>query len=236
MTFSERLKFAMEMRGLTQAQLAESIGVSQPSIWKLVSGSSKGSKKIVEIAYALGVTPKWLLTGEEPMLAQRDVAVATKEGAALPEDTSSSLPAADVWSGSTVLSRDDVELPLHKNIELAASGAESRYMIRFPREALRRYGANPKAVFAFMMPEGSMSPVIPMHATVVVDSEHTTITDGGFYAIEQDGLFRLRMLYRMPGKRLSLRSYNKIDFVDEEAAVDSVRIVGRVISWTVMAW
>lgn len=67
MTFSERLKLAMDEGGFTQGSLAEAVGMAQPSIWKLVSGGAKASKKTIQIANVLGVRPEWLSEGAGPM-------------------------------------------------------------------------------------------------------------------------------------------------------------------------
>lgn len=66
-TFSERLIAAMTEAGLSQGQLAEAVGISQPAIQKMTSGKTNGSRKMVELAGALGVKPEWLSTGEGPM-------------------------------------------------------------------------------------------------------------------------------------------------------------------------
>lgn len=50
--------------GLSQAQLAEKSGVSQVTIQHLESGRNSTSKKLLEIARALGVTAEWLATGK----------------------------------------------------------------------------------------------------------------------------------------------------------------------------
>ncbi|MFJ5159704.1 helix-turn-helix domain-containing protein [Pantoea sp. NPDC088449] len=71
-TLSERLKKAMEMRGFSQAKLAESAGMSQPSIWKITAGKSKTSKKIVDIAKVLDVSPDWLANGAGGMFNNLD--------------------------------------------------------------------------------------------------------------------------------------------------------------------
>ncbi|WP_313506764.1 helix-turn-helix transcriptional regulator [Kosakonia sacchari] len=66
-TFSERLTAAMTAAGLSQAQLAELVGVSQPAVQKMASGKTNGSRKMVELSHALGVRPEWLSTGSGPM-------------------------------------------------------------------------------------------------------------------------------------------------------------------------
>lgn len=64
---AERLKLAMEARNMSQASLAEAAGISQPSVWKITSGRTQSSKKLVEIANALRVRPEWLLNGSGNM-------------------------------------------------------------------------------------------------------------------------------------------------------------------------
>ncbi len=53
--------------GLSQAQLAEKSGVSQVTIQHLESGRNSTSKKLLDIARALGVTAEWLASGEGPL-------------------------------------------------------------------------------------------------------------------------------------------------------------------------
>lgn len=79
-----------------------------------------------------------------------------------------------------------------------------------------------------------MEPVLPDGTTVTVDCANNRIVDGAIYAIDQDEFFRVKLLYRLPGRKLSIRSYNKDEFPDEEADMDDVKIIGRVIHYSVM--
>lgn len=72
-TLAQRLKMAMEEGGFTQASLAEAAGISQPSVWKIVSGRSQGSVKLFDIAKALRVRPEWLADGTGDMKPYREV-------------------------------------------------------------------------------------------------------------------------------------------------------------------
>ena len=56
-SFAARLKQAMAMRNLKQETLAEAAGVSQNTIHKLTSGKAQSTRKLIEIAAALGVSP-----------------------------------------------------------------------------------------------------------------------------------------------------------------------------------
>jgi lambda repressor-like predicted transcriptional regulator len=58
-SFAERLAEWMEKRGVTQAELAEKVGVGQPAISMMLNRSCRPQKKTVrKIASALGVTPE----------------------------------------------------------------------------------------------------------------------------------------------------------------------------------
>lgn len=74
-TIAERLKHAMLQAGdISQTELAESAGVSQPTIWKLLNGKSRKSKELPTIASALGVNLEWLATGRGEMIGGENIA------------------------------------------------------------------------------------------------------------------------------------------------------------------
>jgi transcriptional regulator with XRE-family HTH domain len=62
-TLSNRLTEVMKERQISQEHLAEKSGVSQATICKLRTGKSFSSRKISEIAIALGVNTNWLSLG-----------------------------------------------------------------------------------------------------------------------------------------------------------------------------
>lgn len=63
-TFSERLKEARNATGMSQAQLAKKIGISQATIGDIERGRNQGSTYLLDIAKALSVNPTWLETGK----------------------------------------------------------------------------------------------------------------------------------------------------------------------------
>lgn len=65
-TIQSRLKEARIAAGLTQAQLAELVGMRQPTYSQLERGLSKSSTLLPQIAFVLGVQPHWLATGDGP--------------------------------------------------------------------------------------------------------------------------------------------------------------------------
>ena len=83
-SFAERLTFLREERQLTQAQLAVKSGLSQATIGNLETGRNKGTKKILELANALQITPEWLIHGGN--LAQAKGAFFRKDMGVLPAE------------------------------------------------------------------------------------------------------------------------------------------------------
>lgn len=69
-TLTDRLRYALQKTGKSQAKLSREAGVSQQSINYLCSTRGKRHKRsgyTVEIAAALGVRHEWLANGEGPM-------------------------------------------------------------------------------------------------------------------------------------------------------------------------
>lgn len=62
-TLASRLTMRREQLDLTQTQLATKSGLSQTTIANLEAGRNKGTKRILELAQSLHVTPEWLLHG-----------------------------------------------------------------------------------------------------------------------------------------------------------------------------
>lgn len=239
-TFADRLKSAMKDAGLSQEQLAKIVGVSQPAIQKMVAGKTQGSRKLVEIASALKVRPEWLSSGNGPVTLK-------------PHHPDSTIPpenewvGVDAWDSSTPLPDDEVEIPFLRDIEFACGDGRitdedhNGFMLRFSKATLRRIGANTdgSGVLCFPATGDSMEPVIPDGTTVAIDTNNKRIVDGKLYAIGQpDGgdaqLKRIKQLYRKPGGKLIIRSYNSEAYPDEESEIDDVEIIGRLFWYSVL--
>lgn len=230
MSIAKRTKDKRIELDLTQSELANLAGTTQQSIEQLESGKTKRPRFLPELAKALHCDLAWLLEGKHSSDAISEIP---------PEDEWRTI---SEWDSNTPLNADEVEIPYFKSIELAAGDGcctyedHDGYKLRFSKSTLRRYGASCQNVICFSVYGDSMSPVIPNGSTVTVDTGNTRIVDGGIYAIEQDSLFRIKLLYRQPGGKLIIRSYNKDEFPDETAENDTVKIMGRIIHWSVMAW
>lgn len=59
----DRLKALTSARGMSQAELARRVGMSQQSLWKVFEGRTRSSRYLYEIARELGTSPQYL-TGD----------------------------------------------------------------------------------------------------------------------------------------------------------------------------
>lgn len=240
MTFSERLEMAMKESGHTQGSLAKAVGMAQSSVWKLVSGGAQGSRKLVDIAKVLGVRPEWLSDGSEPMRAE-GVKPYHPDSTIPPE---SEWGTVDAWDSNTPLLDGEVEVPFYKDIELAAGDGSccnedfNGFKLRFSKSTLRRVGANTdgSGVICFPARGNSMEPVIPDGATVAVDTDNKRIVDGEIYAIDHGGLRRVKQLYRKPGGKILIRSFNRDEYEDEEVDESESEIIGYVFWYSVIRY
>ena len=64
MSLAERVKQRRKLLELSQASLAELVGVAQQSIFKIESGVTTKPRNIIALAKSLECDPSWLLTGK----------------------------------------------------------------------------------------------------------------------------------------------------------------------------
>ncbi|MBL5825387.1 helix-turn-helix domain-containing protein [Serratia fonticola] len=111
-TLAVRLDLAMKDSHHTQASLAEAAGMSQPSVWKILSGETKKPRNILELSRALGVRPEWLSKGELPMRDAEDGEPTPKERKIFYDD----VYPAPVWenngpTGAVAIIPDTIKAP-----------------------------------------------------------------------------------------------------------------------------
>ncbi|MFZ4835919.1 XRE family transcriptional regulator [Rouxiella sp. Mn2063] len=231
-TFAERLRDSRKSKGLSQKELGERVGISQAAIQKLERGLAASSTYTAQIAEELGVPALWLINGN-------DMQDGTRESS-IPDESEWST--VDAWSSSSPVPSDEVEVPFLRDIELAAGDGGlsdddyNGFKLRFSRATLRRVGASTdgKGVICFPAKGNSMEPVIPDGATVAVDTHNKKIIDGEIYAIDQGGLRRVKQLYRKPGGKVLIRSFNRDENDDEVEDESEIDIIGFVFWYSVI--
>ncbi|MCL1072950.1 helix-turn-helix domain-containing protein [Shewanella dokdonensis] len=215
---------------LTQREVADMSGLSQVTIHKLISGKVKGTTKILELSKALQCSPERLLYGIDPI--KRD-----------PVQNASYMGMLDAWDDSTTLGEDEVELPFYTEVQLAAGNGiiavnENRGpKLRFSKSTLRNQKVDPLAAVCVKVAGNSMEPVLPNNTTVGIDTATKNIIDGKMYAINHDGMLRIKLLYKLPGNGIRVRSYNQDEYPDEIYPGDQAKVItviGKIFWYSVL--
>lgn len=145
------------------------------------------------------------------------------------------------WDDQTPLEDDDVEVPLYKEVELAAGNGSTAIReitgrkIRFSRSTLRDAGVDPANAIAAQVTGNSMDRLILDGATIGLDIGTKQVYDGEIYAVDHDGMLRVKYLYRLPGGGLRLRSENSEEYPDEIYTAEEatkIRVIGWVFWWS----
>lgn len=237
MALGKRVRQAREIAGLTQEELARKVGMTQAAIHALEKRDSQGSRKIAELAIALKVDMGWLANG-----------VKKSSEAAAPygygKDELRWGGSMEAWDSGSPLSDDEVELPLFREVELSAGSGRTQVVenhgakLKFAKSSLRRAGVSEDSAACAFVSGDSMGRELPDGATVGVDTADTQIRDGKLYALDHEGMLRVKQVHRVPGGGLKLVSFND-DFPDEvysaEQAAETIRVIGRVF-WSATFW
>lgn len=228
-TLAQNIRDRMKALGLTQKELAERADISQVMVHKLLSGKTTTTSKLLNLAKALGCTAEELQYGEE--------------GANRVESNAEWAGGFETWDSNTPLGDDEVEIPFYMEVELAAgagiaeAGEYYGPKLRFAKSTLKHQGVNATHAACVKVAGNSMEPVLPHGSTVGVDTSKVDIIDGKMYAINHDGMLRVKMLYKLPGGGLRLRSYNTEEWPDEHLDTEKlkhIKIIGKVFWYSVL--
>ena len=233
-TLAQNIRDRMAAIGITQKELAERADISQVMVHKLVSGKVKTTGKLLNIAAALRCTAEELQYGEEGAKAKAANRI---------ESNAEWAGGFELWDSDTPLGEDEVEIPFYMEVELAAGDGilDSREFkgpkLRFTKSTLKRQGVNSDYAACVKVNGNSMEPILPHGSTVGVDTSATNVIDGKMYAVNHDGMLRIKVLYKLPGGGLRLRSYNTDEYPDERLDADQVKqikVIGKVFWYSVL--
>lgn len=231
-TLADRINQKMAEQGFTQQSLAERAGLSQAAIYKLTSGKTKETKKLIQLASALNVDMQWLATGT---MRSNPSTAANAE----------LIGGFDEWDSNTPLLDDEVELPFYREVELSAGTGKFHVAenpgakLRFAKATLKRVGVSAEHAACVKVSGDSMEPVLPDGCTAGIDTSSTRIKDGDIYAVDYEGQLLVKRLYRILGGAggIRIRSYNEHEYQDVDcigADAEKLIILGRVFWWSVL--
>lgn len=233
-TLGQRIRQRRNHLKLTQKQVGASVGVSHVTIsqWEKDETAPRG-ENLYGLCKALGCQPDWLLYGKED----------PSPPGPQPEQNAEWAGTLDPWGNGTKLGEDEVELPFFTEVELSAgNGAHAAIethgpKLRFAKSTLKRSGVSPDNAACVKVSGTSMEPVLPDGATVGIDTANTAIKDGDMFALDQGGMLRVKLVYRLPGGGLRLKSFNTDEYPDEHydsGQAANIRIIGRVFWYSVL--
>lgn len=196
---------------------------------------------LIKISSALGVEP-----GEISPRLSRELELGGRTTA---HNDLTPLQPIEAWDSNSPLDPDEVEVPLFREVELAAGDGLAHQIeyngakLKFAKSSLRRAGVPEEAAACAFVSGASMEPMLPNGSTIGVDTSAKNIVDGKLYAIDHNGELRVKQVFRIPGGQgLRFHSFNpdKNNFPDEEYSPEKVqaqniRIIGRVF-WSAAFW
>lgn len=240
----------MSAKGTSQTDLHRATGVPQSTISRILKGTiaDPADKHIAAIAGYFGVSTDYMRGRAIPRamsLAGYDGPGVVYENAAARSGSASFEPEAELdgpieeWGDDTPIPDDVVALPFLKEIELSAGSGRtavevaSNRRLRFGKYSLRSQNVQAEHAVAVTVCGNSMEPVMPDGTTVAVNRADTRIVDGKTYALDHGGQLRVKLLYRLPGGGIRVRSHNRDEHPDEDYTEDQVHaqdlsVIGRV--------
>jgi phage repressor protein C with HTH and peptisase S24 domain len=212
-----RLEWLIQDRRTSQSALAREIGISQPSVGRLISGETRETGKILELARALKTSPEYLV-GETDDDAPSARVVIVAPGDVADDD------------GDTV-EIDNINLSYGMGGSFLDTTHIDVEKVKFSRSWLSQFTTTPPHLLCSATGIGdSMMPTIHDRDVVIIDRSQTTPEMGdkiwaGIFA----GLGIIKRLRALPDGSMRISSDNQL-VRDEIAADGELFIVGRVIA------
>lgn len=218
----------------SQADFARAVGKSPSLVWQYLNGHRQIGEKFARDVERKLRLPTGYLDGSP--VAQKQERPANNELEFVGH--------LDAWDSSTPLDDDEVELPLFREVELAAGAGQTQVIenhgakLRFAKSTLSRASVLPENAACAFVRGNSMEPVMPDGTCVGVNTADKAIRDGEIYAIDHDGMLRVKYLHRRPGGGVKIVSQNSYEHPVEELTAEEmaqqVRVIGRVFWWSVL--
>lgn len=213
----DRLKQARKNVGLTQAQVAEAVGMSQPAYQALESGKNTKSSFIPKIAECLKVDTFWLIDGKQKTnfnnFNMQDFM--NKHGLAKKDESSFNI---NEMYDPVIAEEDDERFIWIDVVDVSFSCGTGEAIDfhfdvingrqPFSPEYFIRKGINPKAVKIILAKGDSMADLIHDNDMVAIDFSQIDIIDGQIYAVYFEGEGMIKQIFKEEGGKLILHSLN----------------------------
>ncbi|MFJ4248720.1 helix-turn-helix transcriptional regulator [Pseudomonas sp. NPDC089741] len=232
-TSGPRFKALLEAANITTTGFAKFWGTEAQNVHNWYTRGVP-AYRMEEVSRLLSVNSEWLKTGE-----------GSKESPSLnaPASNGDTFDAQAIRGVYTVIDPNDINLTFFKETPLS-NGSGKTHVIQDPEQSIRLLRSHldqlevrhADAICAHMI-GNSMAERIEDGSVVAIDRGLTQVVDGEIYAIEHDGMLRIKYLHRMPGNGLRLRSHNSAEYPDEvfrpaQIEEQRIHILGWVFWWS----
>ncbi|WP_167404920.1 XRE family transcriptional regulator [Vibrio penaeicida] len=153
------------------------------------------------------------------------------------DSRSDTVNSRNIGNKGILLSANEVEVPFI-DIQEISPQCDSLYLddaegckIKLSKPTLNNLGIEPSHIACIKIHGNSMEPALPEDSIIGIDTSSKMIQDGKMYAINHNGMIRVKLLYRLPGNGVRLRSYNFSEYPDENydnQQSECIRVIGRV--------
>lgn len=209
---SGRLRALMQERGISQAEMARRIGVTQGAIAKMVSNNPGGSSHLHRVARELGTTTAYL-EGETDDASEGAIPVPT------PERLADQLDLVGIAQIDAQYGMGETFLQHHIEQEV-------KY---FPRDWVRAITDSPPEKLVWARGWGdSMAPTIQPTDLIMIDLSQTKVREQDVIWAAAVGDMGMIKRLRVRADGVTILSDNP-NVSDDYATHDEIHIVGRVI-------
>lgn len=221
-----RLEKLIQDRRTSQSALARELGISQPTIGRLISGDTRETGKIIELARALQTTPEYLIgETDDDGPGARVVVTGTSDM----RSGYRAEPAAEVRSDTVELAEFNVSYGMGGSY---IHDADVRSRLRtFSRAWIRQFSDSPFDHLFWATSNGiSMMPAILDHDILLIDTmQKTPRMWDQFWAIDMHGMGMIKALRPAKDGAMRILSINP-DWPEEIAHDGEMNVIGRVVA------
>lgn len=187
--------------------------------------------RMEEVAELLSVNVRWLRSGDGPK----------HPGEGRDKYSVDSAPRS---RSERTSAREELDMPLYTELQTqnpgktAVSEAPSQ-KVRLARRVLDAMDVEQHNAICVAMVGNSMADKIQDGSLIGVDRGRVNVIDGEMYALEHDGMLRVKYLYRLPGGGLRLRSHNAGEYPDEifsaeQIQAQHIQVLGWIFWWSTL--
>lgn len=212
--------------GLNQSQLARMVELKQPSIGRLITGQTRESGKLLELARALQTTPEYLTGETDDPDAPVGAVLSQKRSFKGPEPV-----ANDMLAGHGLVPVKEVDLSLGAGGTYLDDTAVMETVRWFPRDWLREFTDAPAEMLVFVRVRGdSMKPTLLDGAIGIIDLRRKRINEQDeVWAIAVADIGMVKRIWANPDGSYKIKSDNP-NVTPESAHDDEMFVIGRLVA------